>query len=242
MATQLVPHDDAQAHAALLDVVDKTFKSIQRERDGSETLPALPSKTLRAQLEERKLQLNTMLRPISMSVAAQNQAGAAILALLAGYARFAGEVPAAMNAAYYEHLKDQPLFAIQQACDDFKHGRVFDVDAEGRHIPVSVDHPPSAYRLLVQVKKRAVDRQEEAFKIRKVLSITRTVMPTISEEERARVAEKITALAAALKGQQRVVQEAEKSTINREAQEARDRATKIIQEAKGRPRDAAIGG
>src|SRR5215475_5412451 len=127
MATELVTHDDALAHAALKEAVERTYKAIEKDpRTGKETLPALPVGVIREQMRERLKSLRPFLRPISMAMAERDCAVRIVGQLLAAYPNMYGD-PVGLVNSYVEHLLEVPLFAIRMAVDDFKHRRVFDM-------------------------------------------------------------------------------------------------------------------
>jgi hypothetical protein len=133
-------------------------------------------------------------------------------------------------------LGEQPLFAILQACDDFANHRVVDhIREDGTTVYFTMDHAPSTFRLLDQVKKCAVDARSEHYKIRRVLAITKARSAHIlSAEEQAQVAEGLSALAKGMLRRATKEQEIDRQKISAEAKEARDRAARIIEEARRR--------
>lgn len=242
MSNDLVTTDAANsalALARLQDIVDGFYRSIERDRYGVDRLPKLPTTAMRKVLDDRRRTLHARLRPISMATADQERACKAIAGFLGGYLNVRLDNPAATTAGYVAHLGDQPLFAILAAIDDFKHRRVFDVNRDGERIPFTVDHAPSAYRLLDQVKKRAADVQGEHHKVMKVLAVRHMLdAPEVSEAERERVAAHMRGLADSLAMKAEAIHVEERKRIREEAQAARDRSARIIQEAKRQRADA----
>jgi|SRR5882672_9491904 len=244
MADELVTTDSqskAIAVARLQEAVGKLYRSIEKDRDGSDMLPALPSPDTRKGLEERRRALHGKLRSISLAQAEQDRARGAIAMFLGAYIGARSADPDGTSRLYVGHLMDQPLFAIMQALDDFRHGRVFDLNDDGKRIPFTLDYAPSAFRVLDQVKKRAADVQEENFQILRILAVKKVIsVPSLSNEERERVAEQMRLLANGLMQRASIIREKERALVKAEADQARDRAQKILQDARHR-RAAADG-
>jgi hypothetical protein len=219
--------------------VDAFYGAIERE-GGRETLPNLPSPQVRGRMRERQLALRSSLRPISEVGEEMVRAKRMMLAFLGAYPYIKTTNADATASGYVAHLSGQPLFAIAAALDDFKHHRVVDHhDKDGQAVMFTLDHAPSAYRLLDQVKLRAADLQSESYKIGRVLAITRaTSRPAISKAEQDRVAAGLQALAAHMAGKADEAQKAHLKELRENAQAARDRAARITENAR-RQREAA---
>jgi hypothetical protein len=84
---------------------------------------------------------------------------------------------------------------------------------------------------LDQVKKRAAEVQGEKYKVTRLLAIDKITAPEVAPEEKARVAEHMQRLAESLKIGRDKLRAAERERIRGEAQEARDRAAQIKQNA-----------
>jgi hypothetical protein len=234
MANDVATTNDAPTLAV---VVDQMFKAIEREK-GQDFLPAPPAASLRKQMEARHAEIRTALRPISMARAEQERAAKIVAGLLGAYTNLKTANPQALVAGYVAHLAEQPLFAIIAACDDFKHGRVYDIGSEGQRIPFTLDHAPSAFRLLDQVKKRAADLQGERYRIGRVLCARQAMRRAISEDEAQRVAAGMATLASDFGLRLAVERKENVDRTRREAQEARDRARRITEDATARRRAA----
>lgn len=226
------PTTNQMALAGLQEAVQRLYGSIERE-GGHDVLPSLPAPQVRARMRERQLTLRSVLRPISLASEEQKRARDAIAGLLGGYLNIRTDNPAAIAAGYTAHLGEQPLFAILAACDDFRHHRVVDyVNDEGKEVYFTLDHAPSAFRLLDQVKKRAADAQSEHFQINRVLAITK-IKPRalMTEDEERRVAEGLRTLANGMLKRVTKDAEEERKKNSAEAAAARDRMRGIIEEA-----------
>lgn len=238
MAQELI-RADGDAAAQLHARVGSLYAAIGRDdRRRCDTLPAPIDPDTRKRMQNYRQHLHSKLQPISTSLADRERAMSAISLFMAGYLNARTNDPAGTVNSYIEMMRDQPLFAIMRAIDDFRNGRVFDIGAEGQRIPFTLDHAPSAPRMLDQVKKRAADVQEEQHKVTRLLMIEKIAEPAISEEERERVAAHMRNLAdsLAMKSTQIRVEEMNKARI--EADEARDRAIRIIQDARRRREEA----
>ena len=220
--------------ARLRTRVASLHASIVRE-GGVDKLPTLLDPTSRKELDGRRRSLHAQLRPISLARAEQDAVQAAILTLLGMYPNIRIVDREGTSRAYMASLRDQPLFAIMAGLDDFRNGRVYDLDREGERIPFTLDHAPSAPRILDQVKKRAANVQEEHARIGRILAITKTTDdPGISAEEQARVAAKLADLSPTMGRMMTAIRDQDRRRIGAEAQVARDRAQRIIQDAKRR--------
>jgi hypothetical protein len=241
MANDLVTTERSAAltTARLQSTVDSMYQSIERDRRGGDTLPALPSPAFRKELTDRKRALHVKLRPVSEAMAELETARKAIAGFLGGYLNIKTDNPAAVAAGYVAKLRDQPLFAILAALDDFENRRVVDHhDSNGNPVYFTIDHAPSVYRILDQVKKCAAGAQEERYKIGRILAITRVAGDlNISPEEQARVAAGMNNLAATMGRMMTAVRDSDRRKIGAEAQEARDRARGIIENARRRNRE-----
>ncbi len=228
---------DAVVFAGLREAVRRFYASITRE-GGRDTLPHLPAPEARQRMQERRVALHLALRPISMATADQKRARDAVAALLGGYLNIRTDNPAAVAAGYTAHLGEQPLFAILQACDDFANHRVVDhIREDGTTVYFTMDHAPSAFRLLDQVKKCAADARTEHYQIGRVLAITKARgKPIMTAEEEQRVAESLRLHADSLLKRANAYAEIERKKIREESAAARDRAQRIIQEAAARRR------
>lgn len=228
-------NEAAQFHAR----VGLLYASIGKDdRCRCDTLPAPIDQDTRKQLQEYRRNLHARLQPISLSVAERERAGSAIALFLGCYLNVRTSDPAGTTLAYVSTLLDQPLFAIMEALDDFRGGRVYDIGTEGQRIRFTLDHAPSAPRLLDQVKKRAADVQEARHKVTRLLAIEKIAEPEVSAAERDRVAEQLRRLADSLLMKRAHERQGEREKIRAEAQEARDRAERIQAEALRRNEEA----
>ncbi len=216
----------------LRESLDRFYGSI--EKDGlQDAMPMLPTPSVRSELVERQRCLRTLLRPISEAMAERDRAKKSIAFLLGGYLNIKSENKEAIVEGYTAHVSKYPVFAIVEACADFANHRVVDrYDDEGNPVMFTLDHAPSAFRLLDQVKKRTADAQEEAAKIERVLAITTVkTFPTISKQEADRIQRGFEDLAKSLSMGANSVVAGERDKIRAEAQDARDRAAKIKEDA-----------
>lgn len=233
MAQELTTGDKARDLARLSARVGSLYAGIERDdRRHCDTLPAPLDAATRKQLQDYRRDVHARLEPISATVAHRDAAGRAIGAFLDGFLNARSPNPHVTIAAYVSTLADQPLFAILQALDDFKNRRVFDIDPkDGSRVPFTIDHAPSAPRLLDQVKKCAAGMFEERHKVTRVLSIEKVAEPEVPAEERERVAGHMRELADALAMKNARLRAIDAEKIRAEAQEARDRAARIKENA-----------
>lgn len=222
--------------ARLQAYVSTTYGAIERQ-NGVDALPSLPTPEQRKVLEARRRETHAMLRPVSMAQAERDRAHGAILVFLGAYGVFDVQPTA---KAYMTMISDQPLFAILAAIDDFRQGRVFDIDRDGQRIMFTLDKAPTAPRLLDQIKKRAGDVQEERHKLTRVLAVThvRAQEPEISDAERERVENLMKGLAKNMAVKSEMIRVEERNKVRYEAQQARDRASEILQNARRRNEEA----
>lgn len=238
MAQELTTTDPDKARAQLVVRVGSLYSGIERDaRRKCDTLPAPIDPATRKQMESYRRDLHGNLQPISVTVAHREKAQSAVALFLAGYLNARTSDPAGTTRAYVAMLLDQPLFAILRALDDFKNRRVVDhYDANQNPVYFTLDHAPSAPRLLDQVKKCAGPTQEERHKVTRLLAIDKVSELEVPEAERERVAIHMRNLAdsLAMKNARLRAQDMEKSRA--EAQEARERAARIVHEATERRR------
>lgn len=219
------------------------YSSIQRDHHLRDTLPAPIDRETRKAMEEHRRALHARLRGIGEAIADRQAAGKAIGAFLLGYLNARSVDVQQTLASYVSTMNDQPLFAVLMAIDDFKNGRVFDIDPkDGSRIPFTIDHAPSAPRLLDQVKKCVGPTQEERHKVTRLLAVEKIRQPDLPPEERERVGYLMSDLASKMKMQAAADRERDVQKIRAEADEARARAARIVQEATARRRAEAQAG
>jgi hypothetical protein len=244
MTQELITTDDnAQQVARVSARVSSLYADIQRDhRHHRDTLSAPIDPATRKQLQNYRRDLHAHLQPIGNSPSHRQAAGKAIGELLDGYLNAKSNDKHVTMAAYLSTLVDQPLFAILQAVDDFKNRRVFDIGKDGERIPFTIDHAPSAPRLLDQVKKCVGPTQEERHKVTRLLAVEKIREPDLPPEERERVGYLMSDLASKMKMQAAADREMDVKKIRAEADEARARAARIVQEATARRRAEAQAG
>lgn len=228
---------DAQ-RVRLTSLVATLYGSVEWNR-GYYELPKPLSVSTRRELENYQQALHARLRPISMAQAEKLTVRKALATLLQGYLNAKGDFTAILDA-YVGLLQDQPQWAILAALDDFRNHRVFDLNAEGDRVYFTVDHAPSAPRVLDQAKKIADAYREEWGKIDRLLKITR-VKPQdrqISTEEAARVREGILALSQRLSSGIVRDRTEEQAKRRAEIEAANARTARIMEEARRRNADA----
>lgn len=160
--------------------------------DGAEVLVRrLPTQVERQMLDRRRAEIEAVMAPVAASRGEGENARALIAQLLTGYGNTRQDKSATdTRETYYQHLRKMPLFAIRRAIDDVLNFRVYDVDPKtGGRTPLSVDFAPSPIRMRAVAQKHVDALGDEQWRIERVLRARRTIAPTISEEERARVAE-----------------------------------------------------
>jgi len=237
MAQELIKTSGEEA-AQLHALVGSLYGTIGRDdRHRCDTLPARINSETRKDLQAYRQHLHSRLQPICNSLAERERAKSALQVFLGGYLNIKADREGASNS-YIEMMRDQPLFAIMRAIDDFKDGRVFDIGREGERIPFTLDHAPSAPRMLDQIKKRAADVQAERHKVTRLLAIEKVSEPEVSEAERERVAAHMRGLADSLTMKATNIRVEELKKVREEAQAARDRSARIIQEARQRREEA----
>jgi hypothetical protein len=220
--------ETAHAHA----LVGSLYANLGRDdRSRRDILPAKIDADSRKKLQGYRQYLYGKLHPISMSMTDREKAKSALYLFFGNYLNIKADREGAANV-YIQTLRDQPLFAIMRAIDDFVQGRVFDIGRDGERIPFTLEHAPSGPRLLDQVKKRAADVQEEKYKVNRLLAVTHFAEPEVSEAERERVAALMRQLANTMAVKSESIRVEEQRKVRDEAQQARDRAAEIIQSAR----------
>lgn len=199
--------------------------------EGHEVLvDRLPTAVERQQFWARAEAIADALRPIAGNRDDRAAAAAAIAAMLVGYGAGRKDKAAVETVAVYvEHLREIPLFAIKAACEDVKHGRVYDVEKRtGNRVPLDPDFPPSTIRLRSVAQKHVNELAGEKWRFDRLLRAKRLIKPPISEAERARTIEKIRDLQADMARSGAEVDLAETARKVRLAAEAQARGERLI--------------
>lgn len=201
---------------AIRDDVERLFEMIE-EGSGGARLPALPSRALRARLEARAAELRRLLRPISGAMAEQEHAGSEVALMLLGFIGARTDIDnVALCAAYVKHLEDLPFFAIERACRDVVRRRPKDMKP---------DYVPSSARLHDMARVHVDPLATEAWRIQRILGVTKALPPPMAPEKAEEMRSKLTALAASI-----ALKDAETAGVkDREERRRRDTA-----EQKGR--------
>ena len=244
MAQELTTASTPNALTAQTRVrVGALVATIERDAHYQDTLPAPLSKADRKDLEAYRRDLHARLRPASEASADMLTVRKAIAALLQSYVNAKTADPTATLGAYVSFLSDQPAWAVLAAVDDFRNRRVFDLNAEGDKVYFTLDHAPSAARILFQVKKHTDALEDERARAMRLLAITHFVQPEVSDEMRAKVGEQMRQLADSLKMRSAKVVAEDRVKIRAEAEEARARARRIKDNAAAaRQQSAAAAG
>lgn len=206
-----------------------------------DTLPTLPSHAQRSLMQARSVELHSALRPITYADADMVNATTLLRLFLGGYLNLKSDNPEQTARAYVKvYLGDQPLWAIIQACNDFKNHRVFDLDSEGKQIPFTLDFAPSGARMRSQCQKITERFREEQGRLSRVLAITmaKPAERHISKEESAKVLEGILALSRRLASGINSDRAAQREKRRAELAAAKERTDRIMEEARRRNADA----
>lgn len=248
MANEVVKSEGLRTFAPALAtdataLAEQFHDLIERDhRARVDTLPALPSHTQRVLMQARSVELHDALRPITYAETDLTNATTLLRLFLGGYFNLKVADPEKTARAYVKtYLGEQPLWAIIAACNDFKNGRVFDINNQtGDQIPFTLDHAPSGARMLSQCRKITERFREEQGRLSRVLAITRAKPAErhISTEEAARVREGILSLSQRLSSG--IVRELTEDQAKRRAEieAANARTARIMEEARRRNADA----
>lgn len=232
MAQEVTKTGTDAVSSAMYQRVGALYASIDRDEGFRDILPVPLTATERRELESYRTGLHAKLRPISMATAEQATARKAIGVMLQSYINARSGDPGGTLDAYVAYLRDQPVWAILAALDDFRHRRVFDLNAEGDKVPFTLDHAPSAARILDQVKKHTNAIEDERGRVVRLLAITRYSPPPVPPEEAERVHKLLRGLADHMSVNVDAARRAEREKIRAEADAARERARRIIDDAK----------
>lgn len=153
-----------------------------------------PTGAERAALTARLGEIAPALLSIGASVAAKQKAAKLLGAFFAGYPSLLNADAPGLVTAYVADLINVPLFALERALDDIKHGRVM-VRERGREMPLDRSWPPASTIVYDQAVRVMSDLNGEAIKIRRVLGPTRLAVPDVSPEQRAIEGPRIRAMA-----------------------------------------------
>jgi len=215
--------------------------SIERDPHYRYTLPAPLTPSVRKELEAYRRDLHARLRPIAMAQAEQATVRKGLAMLLQSYPSTRGD-PAATLDAYCAMLRDQPVWAILAALGDFRDGNVYDVNSQGDRVRFTLDHAPSAARILDQSKKHTDSVVEERGKVTRLLSITRIAPPEGTPEMREKIGKLLTDLAVGMAAGADSERQLDREKARAEAQSARERAARIVEEATRRRRAESNAG
>lgn len=210
------------------------YALIEDDGYGVDTLPVQLAAPDRKLVQDYRRDLHSKLRPISEAMADRDKSQAAIAIFLGGYLNAKTNDPKGTSQVYVMQVMDQPLFALMAALDDFRHGRVFDINRDGEKIPFTIDHAPSAPRLLDQVKKCAADTYGERFKCDRLLRITKTTPPPVSDAQREKVGKLLRNLADSMNMRGEADRRSSLEKTRAQADESRARAARIISDAAAR--------
>jgi hypothetical protein len=236
MTNELITTTDKALAQRLRARVGSLYSLIERDDHYRDALPAPINRAERKELEGYRRDLHARLSPASLSRGAMESVAKAVGVLLQAYVNVRSGDMSATLAAYVAFVQDQPAWAILAAIDDFRQGRVYDMDSEGNKIPFTLDHAPSAPRIVNQVEKHTIEIVEERGKVTRLLAIEKIVAPEVSEEERERVGAHMRRLADSITMKNERIRAAEMEQARGEAQEARERAARIVEEATRRRR------
>ena len=153
-----------------------------------------PSSAERQALTGRLSEIAPALLSLGASMTAKKKASQMLAAFFAGYPSLLNADAPGLVTAYVADLVNVPLFALERALDDIKHGRVT-VRERGREMPLDRSWPPASTIVYDQAVRVMSDLEGEAIKIRRVLGRTKLSRPEISADQSAIDAPRVRAMA-----------------------------------------------
>lgn len=226
---------NAVATQAMVTRVAALHETILRDPHYRDTLPVPLAASVRKDLDKYRLDLHARLRPISMASAERDTVRKGLGILLQSYNSYSSDPKGTLDA-YCAMLSDQPAWAILDALADFRDGRVYDTNSHGERVRFTLDKAPTATRILDQVKKHTDATEAERARVVRLLAVNRYLPPPVPEAERERVGGLMQGLASGMAMTQENFRAQDRAKTRAEADEARERARRITEDARNRRR------
>ena len=233
MTTALVTEEllERRPPEHVANIVTELFNS--REPGQTPTMSRLPSPEERNLLTTRARVVGSLLRPIDMASEEKISAGGAISRMLADcWPNFKPEEPLTFLNGFVDSVKGLPMFAITEAIDDFKHGRVKQVsNGDGKFSKVDPSFPP-ALPVFVQVaEKKTLELSVERHRLKEVLAITKArIDPSVprSTDEQAAITAQVSDWRQENNAKKAEEDLAERARRKEESKNARKRSNELI--------------
>jgi hypothetical protein len=228
VADKLYPTDEMRR---MTDVFTNSFESPRPIRGEPDSLPRLPTVQERTRLHNRMRDLTALLRPASLSMAEREQVKAAVALMLSGWILQQGRNinPDDVIGAYTTLLCDLPVWAVVKTCGEFARGEAIEV-INGEERKLSPEFAPSAPRVHAVARRHIEDQIAEESRLRRILDCKRIAV-SANPEVQARVARLFNQMADGMRGRAEKDRAEERAAAAKGADEARDRAAKIREEA-----------
>lgn len=171
----------------------RTFNTFQE--GGKTIINRIPTSVERQILQRRAAVLGAKLPGLGSSRDGRAEAAQMLAAFFLGYPSLLNADAPGLVTAYVADLLKVPIFALREALDDIKHGRVMVRDKHGREMPLERDWPPASTRVYDQAVKVMHNFVMEEIQIKRVLGPVKLAVPELAPDERRRVIPRIQRMA-----------------------------------------------
>lgn len=213
---------------AAIDSLSNCLESVA----GKDTLTRLPTPIERSRINERSLDIRSLLSPATGSVAAMDRMAAAIGKMLGGWVNLKTASPAAVISGYTDLLKELPAWAVIATCEEFERGQAFEI-IDGKERKLSPDFAPSAPRIYSLAREKLTPLYAEGRLCARLLSATLGRAP-IPEAEQERVAAMFRDMADGMRMKSEAERKADRERSKVAVAEAQARSDAIVAEGNAR--------
>lgn len=215
--------------AALTALLANGLSHGPSKRIEDDVMDRLPTVVEKRRLHNRLRDLTAVLRPAEMAQAEMGTIGQAVGMMLGGWRNLKEGNPKEIIAGYTMVLKELPVWAVVRACGDFARGEAFEV-VDGVEKKLSPDWAPSVARVYSVARAYMTEQIAEHNLINRLISCKRIAV-AVDPEARKRVGEMLHDFSAKMGAKVQRERDADRVRSAAAAQEARDRAAAIRDEA-----------
>jgi hypothetical protein len=215
--------------ALLTDVLANGLAPNPSGNPDRDEMVRLPNRHERGMLQSRSRDLSSLLRPASLAAAETARIGEAVGMMLGGWRNLKEGNPAEIIAGYTMLLKELPVWAVVKACGEFARGEAIEV-VNGVERRMSPDWAPSAARVYTVARDHITAQVAESNRLHRLLSC-RKISVAVDPAARERVGALLKDFSGGMTERVRKERDADRIRIEALAQEARDRAAKIREDA-----------
>lgn len=229
LQTTEMPSRAAPQHVAA--VTTELWGSLEQS---DRSMKRLPSAEERNFLTDRSRAVAGHLRPIEMASEEKLRAGGALSRMFGNsWPNFKPEKPVQFLNEFVDAVKSLPLFAILEAIEDFKHGRIKQHSlGDGKFAKVDPQFPPPAPLFFQIAENKTTSLYVEQSRLRQILAITKArvdVFAKRSPEDQAAADQKIGEWRAESASRKAAEELADRAKRKVEGKEARQRSNAAIE-------------